>query len=283
MKIKNLMSMILRTFHACAKDNISHLSASLSYYTIFSLAPILVIFLALGGIAFGQNIFAHDVFIQIKATLGQSTAVDIKNIISNVQRPSTNIFASIIAISALAWAMIGLFGELQYCFDIIWDVSTSKDKSLLKMLKGRLLSFTTLIGIGFLLLVSLIMSAFITKLSSHLNSYIHPDTFLWVIVDFIISVFSITFLFSVTFKVLTHVTLQWSDVLIGSLITSIFFAIGKFFLSIYLAKSSMVTAYGSAASLVIILVWVYYSAQIMFFGAEFTKLYTYEHGSLKNH
>ena len=275
---KTITRLIILTFKSWHKDQVSHLAAALAYYTIFSLAPVLVICIAIAGLVFGQDVVSSRVIAQLGDVLGNESALEIKGLIENIQKPSTNIMASILGGLTLIWGSLGLFSELQHCFDVVWKVKPTADKTWLDIVKDRFFSFTLVVGVGFLLLVSLFFSTFLKVITNHIYHLI-PFANLWLMLDFLISIGTITILFALIFKILPDVTLQWRDVFLGAFVTALLFTLGKSVLSIYLVKSNIMTSYGAAASLIVILIWVYYSAQILLLGAEFTKVYTHELGS----
>lgn len=279
MKLKTLIQMFISTSKCWDEDNVSHLAAALSYYTIFSLAPVLVICIALAGIVFGQDEVSARVIDQLGNALGNDTAVEIKMLLANIHQPSTNVYASILGGITLIWGTLGLFNELQNSFNVVWKVKPKPNLSWRTILKNRLFSFTIVLGVSFLLLVSLLFSAFLKATADHIYHLVPRASDAWLIMDFLISTGGITFLFALIFKVVLDVVIKWRDVGLGAFVTALLFTLGKFLLGIYLAKSNIATSFGAAASLIIILVWVYYSAQILLFGAEFTKVYAHTCGS----
>lgn len=277
--MKTLLNLFVQTFKNWHEDSVSHLSAALSYYTFFSLAPVLVVFITVLGVVIEQNTVIAIVIDQINSAFGQGTGAEIKMLMDNIKNHSTNTFATIFGILILIWGSTGLFGELQYCFNAIWKVKPKPNRKWYDIIKDRFFSFAMLLVVGFLLLISLLISAFLSTIAEHIHHYLPLTAYIWIILDFFISTTVITFLFSVIFKVLPDVILKWHDVFLGAFITAILFGIGKILLSIYLAKSNITTIYGAAASLIILLIWVYYSTQILLWGAEFTKVYAHQFGS----
>ena len=279
--IQTVSDLISATFREWNKDQVSHLAAALSYYTIFSLAPILVIFIAIAGLAFGQEVVSSRILEQIGAALGQESALEIKMLIEGFHKPTNNLLASVLGGITLLWGSIGIFSELQNCFNVVWKVKPKVHPTWLDVIKNQFFSFTVVLGVGFLLLVSLLFSAVLEAITDHLHAFMPLATTLWLAFDFFISISGITFLFALIFKILPNLKLKWRDVFLGAFVTALLFTLGKALLSIYLAKSNIATSFGAAASLIVILVWVYYSAQILLLGAEFTKVYTHEYGSKK--
>ncbi len=279
MKKNTVSYLVITTFKQWSQDNVSHLAAALSYYTIFSLAPVLVICIAVAGIVFGEDMVSNRIIDQISGTLGNESALEIKMLMENIRKPSTNILASVLGGLILIWGSLGLFSELQNCFNVIWNVKPKPGRTWRDILKDRFFSFAIVLGVGFLLLASLLFSAFLKVIIDHVYYFMPFAANFWLVVDFFFSIAGITILFALIFKILPDVILKWHDVFLGAFVTALLFTLGKSLLSIYLAKSNIATSYGAAASLVIILVWVYYSAQILLFGAEFTKVYTHAFGS----
>jgi membrane protein len=280
MKFKVIKELLISTSKQWNDDNISHLSAALSYYTVFSLAPLLVICITIGGFAFGHDYIAAKIMGKIGEALGQATADQLLIIIKNIEKPSaTSFLTKSLGVLTLIWGAIGFLGELQNCFNTIWGVQPKSGRHWYQIIKDRFLSFALVLGICFLLLVSLLFSTFITSMSNHLHRLMPMGGYLWVLVDFSISTLAITGLFAVIFKILPDVILKWRDVLLGAFLTALLFSLGKFILTIYFSKTSIATSFGAAASIIIILVWVYYSTQILLLGTAFTKAYTYEFGS----
>lgn len=266
------------TMTGWSQDNLARLSAALAYYTVFSLAPILIICIAIAGMVFGSDVAHQNIITQLNNTFGTSTATQIQTMIAGASKPTTNIIATIIGIIVLLFGAAGVFGELQNGLNAIWGVKTNPNHSWYSLIKDRFLSFAMVLGIAFLLLVSMVISTIITALQTYLNNFLPGATFLWWIINFIISIGVITLLFAMIFKILPDVNTTWRDVWLGAFLTAVLFSLGKFILEIYLAKSNIASAYGTAGSLILILLWVYYSSQILFTGVEFTKVHTLKRG-----
>jgi membrane protein len=280
MRMESSWDLVKTTMAQWSDDKVSRLAAALSYYTIFSLAPLLIICISITGLIFRKDAVEGQVLAQLGGLLGQQSALEIQTMIASVSsRPSSGMIASIIGIFTLIIGVSGLFGELQDSFDTIWGVKPKTGRSILDILQDRFLSFTMILGIGFLLLSSLLFSALLTAIGGHLSSIMPAITLLWLIIDFIISIFVTAILFALIFKILPDVILEWRDVWLGAFVTSLLFTIGKFALVIYLGTSQIASTYGAAGSLIVILIWVYYSAQILLIGAEFTKVFTKKYGS----
>ncbi|OUL35170.1 YihY/virulence factor BrkB family protein [Nostoc sp. 106C] len=267
------------TFKEWSEDKASRLAAALAYYTIFSIAPLLIIVIAIVGAVFGEEAARGEIVRQIQGLVGRPGAEFIETAIQNANQPQTGTIASIISILVLLLGATGLFNELQDALNTIWEVKPKPGAGVNNMVRQRVLSFAMVLGIGFLLLVSLVVSAGLTALVTFFSNLVPGVDFIWQIVNFILSFAITTILFGLIFKVLPDVKITWGDVIIGASITSILFSIGRFLLGQYLGNGGFGSAYGAAGSLVVILAWIYYAAQILFFGAEFTQVYARRYGS----
>ncbi len=255
------------------------LSASLSYYTLFALGPLLIIIISLAGIFFGRQAVQGRIYEEIKVLVGSEAALQIQNIISNIQHSHATTTGAIIGVVVLIIGATGVFTEIQGSINFIWSVKAKPKKGWLKYLMNRLISFSLILGLSFLLLVSLIANALLTLLSDRLVKFFPEYTVsLFQFLNTAIILVVITGLFTVIFKVLPDATISWKDALIGSALTATLFLFGKFLIGLYLGRSNLGITYGAAASVVIILSWVYYSSLILYFGAEFTKVYALNAG-----
>ncbi|MBC7882673.1 MAG: YihY/virulence factor BrkB family protein [Anaerolineae bacterium] len=259
---------------AWSEDKVPRLSAALAYYTFFSLAPLLVIVIAIAGTLFGADAVRGKLDNQIAGLVGQQSAIAIQELVRNAYQPSSSWIATSLATAAILLGVSGLFGELQGSLNTIWGVKPKPNRSWLDILKERFVSFSMVFGIVFLLLVSLVISAAIAAVIGVLGSALPLPEFVPQVIDTLVSIGVITLLFAMIFKVLPDVQLTWKNVWVGSGLTAVLFVAGKSLISFYLGHSSATSAYGAAGSLVVVLLWVYYTAQILFFGAEFTKVFT---------
>lgn len=260
-------------------DNGLKLSASLSYYTIFSMGPILIIIISLTGIFFGKEAVQGRIYWQIKDLVGSSAALQIQEIIQNIEKSQLSASGAVLGVIVLLVGATGVFTEIQDSINYIWSIRAKPKKGLLRLLTNRLISFSLIISIGFLLLVSLIVNAFVDVLHEQLRNYFN-DTMVYVFqgINYCILIVVITALFSIIFKVLPDATIRWKDSLLGAAFTAVLFLVGKFLISFYLGFSNIGVTYGAAASIVLILLWVYYTSIILYFGAEFTKVYALSYG-----
>jgi membrane protein len=280
MSFKALLRLLKETFKEWSEDKAARLAAALAYYTIFSIAPLLIIVIAITGAVFGEDAARGEIVNQIQGLVGRDGAEFIETAIQNANQPQTGgTIASILSIVLLLVGATGLFSELQDSLNTIWDVKPKPGQGIMNIVRTRFLSFTMILGIGFLLLVSLVLSAVLSGIVTYFSGLLPGADFLWQILNFVLSFAITTVLFGLIFKVLPDVKITWNDVFIGAVITSFLFSIGRFVLGEYLGNTSFGSAYGAAGSLVVILAWVNYAAQILFFGAEFTQVYARKYGS----
>ena len=256
------------------------MAASLAYYTIFSIAPLLVIAIAIAGFAFGKQAAQNALAGQIQGFVGPNAAKMIETMIQSAYKPAHGLIASIIGLIALLAGASGVFGEIQDALNVIWDVDTNAKSGVWNLVKSRMLSYGMVLVIGFLLLVSLMVSASLAAAFKLVGGVIPVPEFVLHAGELIVSLFVITLLFALLFKVLPDIKVTWNDVLFGAFTTAVLFTIGKFAIGLYLGKSVSSSAYGAAGSLVLVISWIYYSALILYFGAEFTHVYATEFGSL---
>lgn len=279
MRIKTIISLLRETFTEWNEDKASRLAAALAYYTVFSLAPMLIIAIAIAGAVFGEEAARGEIVTQIQGLVGRDGAQFIETAIEGASKPKAGTIASLISIAVLLFGASGLFAQLQDSLNTIWEVQPKPGRGVIGILRDRFLSFTMVLGVGFLLLVSLVLSAGLSGLVNFLGSLLPGIGALLQIANFVLSFAVTTLLFGLIYKVLPDVKIAWSDVWSGAIVTSLLFSIGRFALGLYLGNSSFGSTYGAAGSVVIILVWVYYAAQILFFGAEFTQVYARRYGS----
>lgn len=279
MNLQAIWKLLQETFKEWSDDKASRLAAALAYYTIFSIAPLLIIVIAIAGVVFGEDAARGQIVGQIQGLVGKDGAQFIQTAIQNANKPQTGVIASIISVVVLLVGATGLFTELQDSLNTIWEVKPKPGRGVNNMIRLRFLSFAMVIGIGFLLLVSLVISSGLAALVKYFGNILPGIDFLWRIVNFVLSFSITTALFGLIFKVLPDVKITWNDVFIGSVITSFLFSIGRFLLGQYLGNGSFGSTYGAAGSLVVLLAWVNYAAQILFFGAEFTQVYARKYGS----
>jgi membrane protein len=278
-KLRLYLSIVKKAFLAFIDDNGMKLSASLSYYTIFALCPILIIIMSLAGVFFGKDAVQGKIYGQIQGLVGSDAALQVQQIITNIEHTGYGTGAAIAGIALLVVGATGVFTEIQDSINYIWSVKAKPQKGWLKYLTNRAISFSLIVGIGFVLLVSLVINALMDVMSERLmRSFPESSIYLFYALNLIIILLVIGLLFTIIFKVLPDAVIAWKDAAVGACFTAILFLIGKFLIGYYLGNSSIGTTYGTAASIIIILLWVYYSSIIVYFGAEFTKMYAIHAG-----
>lgn len=278
MKTKGIFSkgwyLLKTTFNEFNDDNAIKLSASLSYYTIFALPPLMIIIITICGFFFGKDAVTGQLYGQINGLVGSDAAVQIQNAIKNVELSESNVFATVFGAIMLLIGASGVFAEIQSSINFIWGLRAKPDKGIRKFIQNRLMSFSMIVSVGFLLIVSLLVNSVMDLLSGRLKLYFPESTvYLFYGLNILIVFLIITLLFAIIFKTLPDGNIKWKDAFIGASSTSVLFMIGKFAIGFYLGSSTVATVYGAAGSVIIILLWVYYSAIILYFGAEYTKVY----------
>ncbi len=254
-------------------DRAPRLGAALAYYTVFSLVPFLVVVIALIGLVLGQEAAQSAILSHIATMVGDQSAAAIKDMIHRADQPSTGLVATGLAVVTLLFGASGVFGQLQDALNTVWGVEPKEGRGVWGFIKDRFLSFVAVLGTGFLLLVSLILSSALAAFGKWFSGLLPLPEALLHLFNFVLSFVVVTGLFALIFKVLPDARVAWRDVWVGALLTAALFTIGKYALGLYLGKSNVASAYGAAGSLVLILLWVYYSAQILLYGAEFTQVY----------
>jgi membrane protein len=272
--MQNGWKILKQTFVGFSDDKALKFSAALSYYTVFSLAPLLLLLISLVGFFLGEDAARGHLFAEINGMIGNEAAGQIQEMIKNLELSGKTTTAVVIGVVTLIVGATTVFGEIQDSINIIWRVKAKPKRGWLKLIKDRLLSSSLIIGLGFLLIVSLIVNGALQALNDWLKSYF-PDVTIVIfnILNVIISFAVITTLFGVIFKVLPDVKIAWKDVRTGAFFTACLFMLGRFLIGFYIETTGTASTYGAAGSLIIILVWVYYTAAIMYLGAEFTRVY----------
>lgn len=255
------------------------LSAALSYYTIFSLAPMLLVMISVLSIFFGHDAIQGELFDQIRGLVGNDAASQLQDIIKNAELSNKSGVAAAIGIGTLLLGATGVFAEIQSSINFIWSIEARPEKGWLRYLRTRLISFSLILALGFLLIVTLGVNSLVDLLSSQLEEYFsEASVVIFYIFNLAIALVLITTLFAVIFKILPDGQLRWKECFIGAAFTAILFGIGKFLISFYIGKSDLGATYGASASIIILLSWIYYSSIILYFGAEFTKVYANSDG-----
>lgn len=270
----SIWNILKQTYKEWRDDKASRLAAALSYYTAVAVAPLLVLLVTVIGFFYGQDSAQVQLIGQLRGMVGPQGAEVAQAVIESADKPSVAGIAGILSLLTLLWGASNVFVELQDSLDTIWGVELKKRNTGIKaMIRERFLSFSMILVIGFLLLVSLILTAVLSAVGNLLGGMMPGLALLWQVVNFVVSFGITTLLFALIYKVLPDAKFSWSDVWMGAAVTALLFTIGKFVLGLYLGNQTMSSAYGAAGSLVVLLIWIYYSAQIFFFGAEFTQVY----------
>ena len=277
-RIKTYFKLLKEAANEFSLDNATKLSASLAYYTIFSIGPLLLVVISLAGIFYGPEDITGRIHAQMSGLVGEGGANTIRDMLASISQQQNKQFFGILGAVILAFGATGVFVEIQSSINYIWSIRAKPKRGWLKFIKDRFLSFSLIVGVGFLLIVSLVISAVVDSLTSRLASFLGEANLVLAKVTSMALLFAIiSFMFSVIYKVLPDAKIAWKDAFVGASFTGVLFLIGKFLIGLYLSKSNFDT-YGAAASIIIILSWVYYSAMILYFGAEFTKVYAMEKG-----
>jgi membrane protein len=269
-----------QTFKEFGEDKAPRLGAALAYYTIFSIGPLLLIAVAMAGIFLGQEAAQGQVSAQLDKVFGSTTAKSVEQMVQAAAKPKSGTIATLIGIVMLLFGASGVFGQLKDALNTIWNVEPKKAGGIKGFIKERFLSMAMVLGIGFLLLVTLVFDAVVSAMGDYLGRIVGGEALLYAI-QLVISLGLSIVLFAAIFRILPDLKIAWRDVWLGAVITALLFVLGKFALGLYLGKAAVGSSYGAAGSLVVLLVWVYWSAQILFLGAEFTQVYARTFGSLK--
>ncbi len=265
---------------AWVDDSAPSMGAALSYYMLFSLAPLLIIVIAVAGLVFGQEAAQGEIVAQLRGIMGEEGGVAVEGLLKAVREPAKGVVATIVGIAILLLGATAIFAELQSALDRIWRVPASKEESgIWHLLRTRLLSFGLVLGLGFLLMVSLVVSAALAALGNWWGGWFAGWDVLLEILNFAVSLAIFTLLFAMIYKMMPRARIPWRDVWTGAAVTALLFTLGKMLIGLYLGKSSLASGFGAAGSLVVLIAWVYYSAQIFLFGAEYTWVYANQHGS----
>ena len=281
MSWRSIWRLLKETVDEWQQDKVDRMAAALAYYTLFSIAPLLVIAVAVAGAVFGQEAARGEVVTQIQGLLGKAGAEVVQTALANTQNPQAGngIVPTLISTLVLIFGASGVFVQLQDSLNTVWNVEVSSKAGVKAVVRKRIFSFAMVITIGFILMISLVVSAGLAALSTFTNQLFPVLASLWRLLNLGISLGTFTFLFALIYKYIPDIKITWRDVLIGAAFTSVLFSIGKELLGLYLGNGAFGSTYGAAGSLVTMLAWIYYSVQIMLFGAEFTQVYTRKYGS----
>jgi membrane protein len=261
-----------------SEDEASRLAASLALYTLLSIAPLLVVAVSIAGMVFGEEAARGQITQQMGTVVGPQAGKAIEGLVANARAPGTGILSSAVSIVVALFGASGVFGELQSALNRVWEVKPRPGRGIRGVLRDRFFSFSMVMGVAFLLLVSLVVSAALAAVSTYFQ-HLLPLTWLWQVLSILIGLAVTSVLFALIFKLVPDVHIAWGDVWVGGVVTAVAFTIGRVALGWYVGRSATVSPFGAAGSLVALIVWVYYSAQILFFGAEFAQVYATRFGS----
>jgi membrane protein len=278
-RAKVVWSLLKQTVSDWSSDDATRLAAAMAFYTLLSLAPLVMVAIAVAGLAFGDEAARGYVSDQLSSIVGPEAGEGVETVVQHASAPTTGVLSSIIGIVVLLFGASGVFKELQASLNRIWEVEPKPGRGILGVLRDRFFSFTMVVGVAFLLLVSLVVSTALSAVGKFMSSSLPGGAILWQIVNFFISLTVIALLFALIFKVVPDVKIRWRHVWPGALATALLFTIGKFALGLYLGRASVTSGYGAAGSLVVLVMWVYYATQILFLGAEFTQVYAKHRGA----
>ncbi|MBO9675203.1 MAG: YihY/virulence factor BrkB family protein [Sphingobacteriaceae bacterium] len=278
--LKAIWAILKASFTGFTDHKVTKLSGSLAYYTVFSMAPLLVVIISLCGIFLGREIAEGQVYAQLEGFLGRESASSLQQLIKNAYLDGKSTIALIIGIFTLLLGATTVFGDIQDSINTIWGLKPKPKRGWVKMLQNRFLSFSVIISLGFVLLVSLAITSVLDAFSSRLQArFAEVSVIVFYIINQVVTLAVISLIFGVIFKVLPDAIIKWRDIIAGAMVTALLFMIGKFAISIYIGQSNVGGTYGAAGSLVVVLLWTYYSSIILYFGAEFTKAYAVAFGS----
>lgn len=281
MNLKPALNLFKESFKEWKEDDALQLGAALAYYTIFSIAPLLLIVIAVAGFVWGREAVQGQIVGQVDQLIGKQGGVAIQTMIANAakQGQGSGVLATIIAALTALFGATGVFAELQKALNKIWNVEPKPGAGVMAFVKTRVASFGMILGIGFLLLVSLVISAGLSAVNTWMTGLLPGAEVLFTVLNFVVSLALITLLFAMIYRFLPDVRIAWRDVWMGAFFTALLFTAGKFLIGLYLGRSSVASVFGAAGSLVIVLLWIYYSTQILFFGAEMTQVYARMRGA----
>ena len=282
MKIADTWPLVKTAVSAWIDDYAPSMGAALSYYTLFSLAPMLLIVIAIAGLLFGAEAVHGQIFGELRGLFGDDAAQSIEGLLASVSQPSEGIIATAVGLTLVVIGATSVFGELQDALDRIWRApARAKGGGLWALLRARMLSFGMILGIAFLLMVSLVLGAVVSALGKWWGGVFGEWEAVAQVVNLLVGLVLTTTVFAMIYKLMPRVRVRWPDVWLGAVVTALLFTVGKFLIGLYIGRSGVASGFGAAGSLVVVLVWVYYSAQIFLLGAEFTWAYANRYGSLK--
>jgi membrane protein len=270
--------MLKDTVLAFINDEALSRGAAIAFYTVTSIAPVLLIVIAIAGLAFGQDAAQNAIITQLSGLMGRQPAEVLQTAVASAARKSSGIMATIIGLVTLMVTASGVFGEMQTALNVIWKAKPT-GTTVSRLIRARAASLGLVAAMGFLLMVSLVVSTALTAFGNYLDSILPFGKVILTVLNVVVSLMLISFLFAAIYKVLPDRNLEWRDVAVGAFVTAILFTVGKSLISWYIGSSAVASSFGAAGALIVLLMWVYYSAQIFLLGAEFTKIYANRHGS----
>ena len=280
MQRKSIWQFLKTTISEWVEAEPFQLAAALSYYTLFSLAPLLLIAIGVAGFVFGREAAQNQIVETLQGMIDQESAQTVQEMIqASNEKPETGMISTIIGFIVLLFGAGGVVGQLQTSLNRIWEVAPKPDQGIWGFIRQRFFSFAMVLAIGFLLLVSLVITALLSSFTAMLSSFLGDATFVAHAIDILVSFGFVTLLFALIYKYVPDIKIEWRDVWVGAALTSILFTVGKYLIGLYIGTSGVSSTFGAAGSLITILVWVYYSSLIFFLGAEFTRVYATEYGS----
>ena len=274
MSAKTLFQIFKMTFASWSRHEAPRLGAALAFYTILSLSPLVIIVLALAGLIFSRSTAQAHILSQVQGMIGPEEERQSQSMLANAQKPAAGILGTIVGLLSLLFGASGVFTELRSALNLIWEVKPEETSGIMGLLRERFFSFGMVLSIGFLLLVSLVLSTVLAAMGKFFGGLLPIPSAVLAVLNFLLSYIGVAVLFELIFRFVPEAKVRWRNVWPGALATAMFFTIGKTLIGLYLGKSSVGSTYGAAGSVIVVIVWVYYSAQIFFFGAEFTHAYT---------
>jgi membrane protein len=278
MQLAQVASLLKTTVVEWIDDNAARVAASLAFYTLLSMAPLVLLSIALIGTLMGEADAQSRILHEVESVVGSQAAGALSAVVGSAQRSQSGFVSSVVGVVVLLVGASGVFGELQYALDTIWGVKPKPGRGVLGVIKDRLFSFSMVIGVAFVLLVSLVVSTVLSGIGRVVADALPGGAFLWQAVNLTVSLGVITLLFAIIFKIVPDIEIRWRDVWVGAFVTAALFSAGKYVLGLYLGTSTVASSYGAAGSVVALVVWVYYSSQLVFLGAEFTQVFARRFG-----
>jgi membrane protein len=280
MHVKSFYSLCKKAVSAWIDDYAPSMGASIAFYTVFSLAPLMIIVIAVAGFFWGRDAVQDQLFQQIAAMVGPDGAKAVQGVVAGAQAPTQGVVATVISVVVLAVGATTVFAELQSALDRIWQTpAAAKPSGIWNMVRSRLLSFGLVLALAFLLIVSLVASTLLSAFGSWAGGLLPGMALLLQVLNIVVTLAAMTVLFALIFRYMPHASVAWRDVWTGALVTAVLFEIGKYLIGLYLGRASIASSYTAAGSLIVVLIWVYYAAQVFLLGAEYTWVYANEHGS----